>query len=143
MSPKVRFRRGLLKCPSSGNCHSFYLKNRADWRFGWTYPFFNYSLRKLKQQMRFMFRVKYHYTIPRNKWELQLPEAIDLSPLHYTIPRNKWELQLEMCSPVYLENYTIPRNKWELQRKMLKEENKDDYTIPRNKWELQQSITYI
>ena len=48
MSPKVRFRRGLLKCPWSQNCHSKFFKKSADWHCGQTYSFLNYSLRKLK-----------------------------------------------------------------------------------------------
>ena len=49
MSPKVRFRRGLLKCPWSQNCHSEFFKKSADWHCGQTYSFLNYSLRKLKK----------------------------------------------------------------------------------------------
>ncbi len=40
MSPKARFRRGLLKCLYSRYCHSEFLKKSADWYFGQTYLFF-------------------------------------------------------------------------------------------------------
>ena len=48
MSPKVRFRRGLLKCLYSQYCHSEFLKKSADWYFGKTYLSFYCNLRKLK-----------------------------------------------------------------------------------------------
>mgnify|MGYP006994932712 CR=1 FL=1 len=48
MSPKVRFRRGLLKYLYLQNCHSIFFKKVADWYFGKLYSFWNYSLRKLK-----------------------------------------------------------------------------------------------
>ena len=47
-SPKVRFRRGLLKCLYFRHCHSKSLKISADWHFGKTCPFFQCNLRKLK-----------------------------------------------------------------------------------------------
>lgn len=49
MSPKVRFRRGLLKCLYFINCHSAISKNPADWHFGKMYSFWAYILRKLKK----------------------------------------------------------------------------------------------
>lgn len=48
MSPRVRFRRGLLKCLCFINCHSAISKNATDWCFGKLYSFWNYILRKLK-----------------------------------------------------------------------------------------------
>ena len=55
----------------------------------------------------------------------------------YTIPRNKWELQLTGLSVYQPDNYTIPRNKWELQPPNQVYQKAHNYTIPRNKWELQ------
>ena len=63
--------------------------------------------------------------------------AVTLPFLDYTIPRNKWELQLPGREATITENYTIPRNKWELQQFTICEFLQTDYTIPRNKWELQ------
>ena len=40
MSPKARFRRGLLKCLYSRYFNSEFLKKSADWYFGQTYLFF-------------------------------------------------------------------------------------------------------
>ena len=51
MSPKVRFRRGLLKCLYAQYCHSEFLKKSADWHFGQTQLFFYCSLRKLKHHI--------------------------------------------------------------------------------------------
>ena len=39
-------------------------------------------------------KVKFHYIIPRNKWELQPFSILKSHFLNYIIPRNKWELQL-------------------------------------------------
>ena len=56
-----------------------------------------------------------NYTIPRNKWELQLSNEEIAAGIYYTIPRNKWELQRVSGNFKITDNYTIPRNKWELQ----------------------------
>ena len=57
MSPKVRFRRGLLKCLYSQYCHSEFLKKSADWYFGKTYLSFYCNLRKLKSIITELWRL--------------------------------------------------------------------------------------